>query len=78
MYITSTDKVMKRYPCGKCDMIFGTNECARDHRKNQCEVDFFSSFAKEAKAYRPSTGVIKRLLSKYNIEMDHYLDHFIC
>ena len=77
MFITNTDQLMKRYKCGKCDMMFGTSERAHNHRKNNCQEEFMASFTKEPKAYRPPTGQMKKLLSKYKIEMDSYLDHFI-
>lgn len=78
MYITDIDKLLSRYCCSKCSMIFKTCDKLRNHKKNMCHIETLESFIKKPQTYRPRDNKIKQMLSKAKIkDVDHYIDHYI-
>lgn len=77
MYISNIDHLLKKYPCPKCGMIFGSYEKLRNHNKNRCEDKSIASYVEKPSVYRPAENKMKKLMRKYGVEGSHYFDHFI-
>ena len=68
MYIPRIDALSSKYPCDRCDMIFGDWQKLAGHKKTQCQVLTREMFCPEPQAYRPPSNQMKSLLSKYDIK----------
>lgn len=78
MYIPRIDALSSKYPCDRCEMIFGTWEKLAGHKKTQCQTLTRELFCNKPRNYRPAENRFKILLNKYTIkDVDHYMDHFI-
>lgn len=79
MYIPRIDALSSKYPCDRCEMIFGTCQKLVVHKKTKCQVLTREIFCHKPRNYKPAQNQIKSLLNKYDVKTnDHYMDHFIC
>lgn len=57
--------------------VFVTADEFRNHKRNKCEIETIERFSKESKIYQTAKNRISKLMKKYGMEGDNYIDHFI-
>lgn len=80
LYITDINMVLAKYPCGQCGMVFKTCNELKYHKQNNkdtCQFVSVFKFPKQPKNYQPNENAIKKLMLKYDLDLDFYIDHFI-
>ncbi|TMW63865.1 hypothetical protein Poli38472_002806 [Pythium oligandrum] len=80
MYITNIDKVLAKYPCAQCGMIFKTCNELKNHKyknKDTCQHETIFQFSKQPNNYQPNENALKKLVMKYDLDLDYYVDHFM-